>query len=120
MKTVKRSIDAPTPRMITRRPGQPLSAESKRQLERLAAMPDSEIDLSDMPELPASAWKNAVRGKFYRPAKEPVTIRLDADVLAWLKKKADASGAGYQTVTNHFLRNLMMADLEEAKSAARR
>jgi uncharacterized protein (DUF4415 family) len=42
-------------------------------------------------------------GKFYRPKKASVTIRIDADVLAWLK----ASGGGYQTRINEYLRRLM-------------
>lgn len=42
-------------------------------------------------------------GKFYRPIKKPLTIRLDADVLAWLK----AGGRGYQTRINKLLRSAM-------------
>jgi len=44
-----------------------------------------------------------VIGKFYRPKKITVTIRLDADVVAWIK----ASGSGYQTRINAYLRQLM-------------
>jgi uncharacterized protein (DUF4415 family) len=44
-----------------------------------------------------------VIGKFYRPKKQTVTIRIDSDVLAWLK----ASGSGYQTRINNFFRLLM-------------
>jgi len=57
----------------------------------LAALKDRDIDLSDMPEI--ADWPGAVVGKFYRPIKKPVTVRLDADVIAWLKKQ----GKGYQT-----------------------
>ncbi len=42
-------------------------------------------------------------GKFYRPIKKPVTIRVDADVLAWLKRQ----GSGYQTRINKLLREAM-------------
>jgi uncharacterized protein (DUF4415 family) len=83
-----------------REPGTPLTAEQRRQLEALAKMPDSEIDTSDIPELPEEAWKDAVRGRFYRPVKQAVSLRLDADVLAWLKK----DGEGYQTRANRILR----------------
>ena len=79
-----------------------LTAEKRATLRRLAKRPDSLIDLSDIPEirqLPSSA----VTGKFYRPKKQSVTMRLDADVLAWLK----ASGDGYQTRVNTYLRELM-------------
>jgi uncharacterized protein (DUF4415 family) len=64
-------------------------------------MKDSEINLEDAPEL--IRWDRAVVGKFYRPIKKPLTIRLDADVLAWLKSQ----GKGYQTRLNNLLRAAM-------------
>jgi len=79
-----------------------LSAEKRKKLEKLAARPDREIDLSDIPEI-REIPSDYVIGKFYRPKKETVTIRIDSDVLAWLK----ASGSGYQTRINNFLRLLM-------------
>jgi uncharacterized protein (DUF4415 family) len=48
-------------------------------------------------------------GSLYRPIKLAVTLRLDADVLAWFKK----AGPGYQTRINRALRNLMMAERKE-------
>ena len=65
-------------------------------------MPDSEIDTSDIPEI-RELPSDAVVGRFYRPKKTTVTMRLDADVVAWLK----ASGEGYQTRINAYLRELM-------------
>lgn len=91
-----------------REPGEPLSEEVKANIEELLRKPDSEIDTSDIPELPADAWEHAVRGRFYRPLKEAVSLRLDADVLAWLKK----DGQGYQTRVNRMLRERMLKDLE--------
>jgi len=73
---------------------------------------DLEIDTSDIPELPESAWKNVVRGRFYRPIKQAVSLRLDADVIAWLKK----DGEGYQTRANRMLRERMLKDLEGRRS----
>lgn len=90
----------------TLEPGTPLTAKQKKEIKALSKMKDSEIDLSDIPELPASAWKNAVRGEFYRPVKKAVSLRLDADVIAWLKK----DGEGYQTRANRLLRERMLAD----------
>ena len=79
-----------------------LSADARKELEALAAMPDSEIDTSDIPEI-RELPSDAVVGRFYRPKKTTVTMRLDADVVAWLK----ASGEGYQTRINAYLRELM-------------
>jgi uncharacterized protein (DUF4415 family) len=79
-------------------------------LSALAALPDSQIDTSDIPELPPGAWKNAVRGKFYRPIKQAISMRLDADIIAWLKKP----GKGYQTRANSILRRRMLDELNRA------
>lgn len=90
-------------------PGTPLPAKQRRNIEKLLANPSREIDTSDIPELPAEAWKNAVRGRFYRPVKQAVSLRLDSDVIAWLKK----DGQGYQTRANQMLRERMLKDLKE-------
>jgi uncharacterized protein (DUF4415 family) len=79
-----------------------LSAEKRKELQKLAARPDRDIDLSDIPEI-REIPSDAVIGKFYRPKKTTVTIRLDADVMAWIK----SSGGGYQTRINAYLRQLM-------------
>ncbi len=79
-----------------------LTVEKRATLRRLAERPDSMIDLSDIPEI-RQLPSDAVIGKFYRSKKQSVTMRLDADVLAWLK----ASGDGYQTRVNTYLRDLM-------------
>ena len=71
------------------------------EIRALKRMKDREIDTSDTP--PVLDWSKAVVGKFYRPLKKPLTIRLDADVLAWLK----GQGKGYQTRINALLRSSM-------------
>ena len=79
-----------------------LTAAKRKRLANLAKLPESRIDLSDIPEI-KDLPHDAVVGKFYRPKKTSVTIRLDADVLAWLK----GAGEGYQTRVNTYLRTLM-------------
>jgi uncharacterized protein (DUF4415 family) len=78
------------------------------ELAALAALPDEEIDISDIPEI--TDWSKAVVGRFYRPVKEAVTIRLDADVLDWLKQ----GGRGYQTRVNKILRAVMEQQRKKA------
>jgi uncharacterized protein (DUF4415 family) len=78
-----------------------VSRKHAKELAALARMPDEKIDLTDAPEV--REWRGAVVGKFYRPIKSPVTIRVDADVLAWLK----GQGRGYQTRINKLLREAM-------------
>jgi len=96
--------------MKVRRSGQSLTPKQKRELSALADMPDDAIDTSDIPELPPGAWKDAVRGRFYRPLKQAVSMRLDADVIAWLKKP----GKGYQTRANRILRQRMLEEIRRA------
>ena len=88
---------------------QRLTTKQKRDLAAWVALRDDRIDTSDIPELPLRAWKDAVRGRFYRPVKQAVWLRLDADVVAWLKKP----GKGYQTRANHLLRQQMLADMRK-------
>ena len=54
-------------------------------------------------------------GVLYRPLKKPVTLRLDADVIAWFKK----SGRGYQTRINRALRKMMKDEMKEEKKSPR-
>lgn len=83
----------------------PLTEEERQELEALRQMRDSEIDYSDIPATPKDA-------KLYRPVKKSTTIRLDADILLWLKSK----GKGYQTRINQILREKMLQ--EKAKPSS--
>ncbi|WP_284947634.1 BrnA antitoxin family protein [Acidisoma cladoniae] len=77
------------------------SRDQRDRLERLAGAPDATIDTSDIPEV--LDWSGAVRGGLYKPLKEAITIRLDADVLAWFKEQV-GGGRGYQSEINRVLR----------------
>jgi len=83
-------------------PMRKLTKEQKRDIRAIAAKRDEDIDFSDAPAV--VDWSGAEIGKFYRPTKKPVTIRLDSDVIAWLK----ADGRGYQTKANWLLRHAML------------
>ena len=75
--------------------------------ERLTAMDDSEIDLSDNPEMTPEMFARGIlrRGLKPVPKKAQLTIRLDQDVLEWLRRR----GRGYQTEINALLRAYMEA-----------
>ena len=75
---------------------------AKSDLDRLDRMTDADIDYSDIPELTDEFFRNA-KVVDWPPAKAQLTIRLDADVLAWLK----SNGRGYQTRINRILRLAM-------------
>jgi uncharacterized protein (DUF4415 family) len=94
-----------------------LTQEQKLQIANVAAKKDADIDLSEMPEV--IDWAGAEIGKYHRPPKKPVTMRLDADVLEWLK----SYGEGYQTKANLLLRHAMMETARaagETKSTAKK
>ncbi len=89
-----------------------LTEDRRKELVKLDALPVDQIDTSDIPELTDEQWAGANRGRFYRPIKQQITARLDADVLAWLK----AGGQGYQTRMNAILRRAMLAESKRAAS----
>jgi uncharacterized protein (DUF4415 family) len=98
-----------------------LSKEQQEMLNALAAKPDNAIDFSDIPATTADNWKGALRGftpspegfrklrEHFRPVKKSITIRVDADVLAYF----DTEAAGYQTRINAALREYMETHLAE-------
>ena len=71
-----------------------LTKEQRRDVRIIARKKDGDIDFSDAPRV--LDWSKAGIGKFYRPKKKPVTMRLDSDVIDWLKE----DGPGYQTKVN--------------------
>ena len=79
-----------------------LTKAQERDISAIAAKRDEGLDFSDAP--PVLDWSGAEIGKFYRPKKRPVTIRLDSDIIEWLK----ADGRGYQTKANGLLRHAML------------
>ena len=89
------------------------SALTPAQIARLDALEARIGESIDVPELPAEAWATAVRGKFYKPRKEAISLRMDMDVLDWLRRK----GPGYQTEINRILRERMIAELTAPKPA---
>ena len=95
MKKVKHTLDTLPP----------LTETQKADLKRLAALPDAEIDTSDIPEPTDAQLAEMKRPEHFRPVKKQITARLDADVLAWLK----AGGKGYQSRMNAILRQAMLS-----------
>ena len=78
-----------------------LTPAQQAELDALAALPDDKIDTKEMPEV--RDWSGARRGLFFRPIKQQLTLRIDADVIAWFKSHTP-NGDGYQTSINRALR----------------
>lgn len=93
----------------------PLTRKQKKELEALARMTDEQIDYSDIPKLPALVWQKAVEGGLYRPVKRQMTVRIDADILEWLRSR----GSGHHSRLNQILRSAMLTDLKSRARHAR-
>lgn len=80
-----------------------LNPEQAELLSEFDTLTDEQMATSDIPEI--TDWSGAQRGLFYRPIKQQVTLRLDADLIAWFKEQSKSdSGRGYQTHINRALR----------------
>ena len=77
---------------------------TKERIEQLKALNDEPVDTSDIPELTEVDFM-----QMYRPVKQPLSIRLDADVILWLK----SYGKGYQSRINAILREAMNSEQRE-------
>jgi len=93
----------------------PLTQAQRADLRALAALPDTTIDTSDIPLLADDFWRSARPNPYYRPIKRQLTLRLDADIIAWLR----AAGPGYQTRLNTLLRQAMRQDALSASDPDR-
>ena len=84
-----------------------LPAPSEEEHKALQAISDESIDYSDIPKTDTSFWKGA---RLVSPSKKQITLRLDTDVLEWLKS---VQPKGYQTLANAILRKEMLQHLED-------
>jgi uncharacterized protein (DUF4415 family) len=88
----------------------PLSKKDREALEWIAARQtagdDSEINFGDIPRLTGRQLSSMIRLRDVPHPKVAVSVRLDPQVLAWLKSK----GAGHLTRINDILMNLMEAE----------
>lgn len=94
----------------------PLTRKQTAELAALAKKRDDQIDYSDIPPTSAAFWEKAVRGGLYRPVKRQMSVRIDADVLAWLKSQ----GKGRYGRLNQILGSAMASDLKRRPNARSR
>lgn len=101
-RTIRYELDLAHPPALTK--------AQRAEIKALKAKPESALDYSDIPPLTDTFWKNAVRNPFYRPKKTSTTVRIDSDVLLWLR----SGGKGYQSRINAILRREMLASVKSA------
>ena len=86
---------------MKKRHSNPVPPEIQAEIDALAALPEVQINTDDIPEV--RDWSGAKRGLFYRPIKQQIMLRLDADLIDWFKNH-HPQGEGYQTSINRALR----------------
>lgn len=96
-------------RKATKQASGKLTATQAAELKALQAMPDDRIDYVDLPATKPEEWRDAAVGRFYRPIKQQLTLRIDADVVDWFKRQ----GRGYQTRINELLREAMIKQAKQ-------
>jgi uncharacterized protein (DUF4415 family) len=79
----------------------------ENEINKLNGMIDEDLDFSDIPEIDFDKLGKPIVGKFYRPLKKPISIRMDVDVLEWFK-----SYNHYQKIINTLCRNYMQKHQE--------
>lgn len=85
--------------------------DQKKQLKALDALPDANIDLSDIPDQGnKTGW---VRGLMYRPVMRAISIRLPAPDIALARDLAGRKGLPYQT----YIKKLLHDALDRERTA---
>ena len=82
------------------------SVKISKRTRQLYEGRDARLDHAEVPQLPPESWEGAVIGKYYRPIKSQISVRIDNDVLAWLRSK----GEGHLSRINAILREHMEAE----------
>jgi uncharacterized protein (DUF4415 family) len=84
--------------------------EQEQELDALKDMDDAAIDYADIPPTTPEQWQGARMGAFYRPKNPALTVRIDEDVVTWLKTR----GQDHPSRVNDLLRQMMLRDTRQA------
>lgn len=83
------------------------SQEHKAKPKTQAKKSGVKTNRSQTPSLDEAFWDQAIHNPFFKPIKTQTSVRIDSDILAWLKSQ----GKGYQTRINSILRKAMLHSL---------
>jgi uncharacterized protein (DUF4415 family) len=92
-------------RLMKKNHSNPVPPEIQAEIDALAASKQS--PRTDLIPEGTGDWSGAKRGLFYRPIKQQITLRLDADLVDWFKQH-HSQDEGYQTSINRALREYVM------------
>ena len=83
-----------------------LTEAQKAELEALEAMPDDQIDYSDIPEMTEAEWSKAKRGMDYQPDWQDVTLRLDQNVIDWFEEQAETPEKAHKDINQALMAHM--------------
>ena len=83
-----------------------LTDEQRAELEALEAMPDDQIDYSDIPEMTDTDWSKAKRGKFYKPDWQEITLRLDQNVVDWFEEQGGTPEKAHEAINQALVEHM--------------
>ena len=83
-----------------------LTPQQRAELEALEAMPDDQIDLSDIPEMTEADWAKAKRGMFYKPDWQDITLRLDQNVVDWFEEQAETPEEAHRNINQALVEHM--------------
>ena len=98
-----------------------LTEEQRAELEALEAMPDDQIDYSDIPEMTEADWSKAKVGMFYKPDWQDITLRLDRNVIDWFEERAETCEEAQRDINQALMehvRRVRFPGRKPAKDAA--
>ena len=87
------------------------TSKEKAELEFLSQMDDDKINVREIPEM--LDWSGAQRDGFYKPVKQQITLRLDADIIHWFRAQVRGN-RDYQIEINRVLRNHVNKQVKES------
>ena len=94
-----------------------LTEEQRAELEALEAMPDDQIDYSDIPEMTEADWSKAKRGMFYKPDWQDITLRLDQNVVDWFEEQAETPEEAHRNINQALVEHMRRVRFPGRKTA---
>ena len=94
-----------------------LTEEQKAMLEALEAMPDDQIDYSDIPEMTDEEWSKARRGMPYQPAWKEFTFLLDENIIDWLEENAQDPAELHKDINNALREHIRRERFPQTKTS---
>ena len=95
-----------------------LTDQQKEELKALEAIPDEDIDYSDIPEMTEEERKNARKFSFYKPDWHDITLRLDRNVINWFVKSAENDDEAAKVINQVLMEHMRKVRFPNKKTFA--